>query len=116
MIVYWCAVIGIIILIVGVTANCARIAYHIGYNIFHDTPYQENSTEEMMITVPEGCTMNVLAKALEQEGIIEDDLIFYIQSMLYGYELVPGEHIISPSMTSEEIMKELSAIEAEEES
>lgn len=116
MIVYWCAVIGIVILVIGLTVNCAKLAYQIGYHVFYDIPYQENSTEEIIVTVPEGCTMGVMAKALKQKGVIGDEIVFYLQSMLYGYELVPGEHIIRSSMTGQEILKELGTVEGKEKS
>ncbi len=113
MIVYWCAVAGLIILIVGVTTSASKFVYNLGYDIFHSVPPEEDSTRKMVVTVPEDCTIQVMGSALKKQGLIENELAFYIQSILYGYELVPGEHVISPAMTSVEILKTLCTPEVE---
>lgn len=115
MIVYWCAMVGIFILAVTLTVHCSRIAYSIGYNIFHDTPYQEYNEQEVIVTVSKGCSIQEMAKELEKEEIIADDFVFCIQAMLHGYQLIPGEYVISPSMKSEDILKILNGMEVEEE-
>lgn len=107
-IIYWSAVTGMILLVIGLTAIGAGRAYHLGYAIFHDTPYDSKNTTEIVVTVPEGCTMQTMARALEEESLIADDMVFYLQSQLYRYELSPGKHVISASMTSAEILKALS--------
>lgn len=114
-IVYWSAVTGMILLVIGLTAIGAGRAYHLGYSIFHDTPYNSKNTTEIVVTVPEGCTMQMMAKALKEESLIADDMVFYLQSQLYHYQLSPGKHVISASMTSAEILKALSETDTPDE-
>lgn len=103
------------LLVIGLTAVGAGRAYHLGYSIFHDTPYNSKSTTEIVVTVPEGCTMRMMAKALKEESLIADDMVFYLQSRLYRYQLSPGKHVISASMTSAEILKALSETDTPDE-
>ena len=110
-IVYWCAIVAVIIFGVSVILVGAFRAYQIGYNIFYDVPYEENNTTKIVVTVPEGCNMGVMASALEKEGVIGDGMVFYLQSFLYGYKLSTGKHTISPSMTGVEILQVLSETE-----
>ncbi len=110
--IYWSITIGVICLLIGCCVGAARKAYQIGYAIFYDAPYDAGNETEIVVTVPEGCTMQMMAKALEEEAIIADDLVFYLQAKLYQYELMPGKHVIQASMTGTEILKVLSETEA----
>ena len=53
---------------------------------------------------------------LEEEGLISNQYSFIIQAIIYDYEIQPGDYVLNTSMTSRDILDELSTLPEEEES
>ena len=63
----------------------------------------------MEVTVLTGMSRRSIGTLLKNKGVIRDSTIFYVQALIYGYELKPGTYILNTSETIEEILMTLSA-------
>lgn len=102
------------IILAGLLYLCVVKSYSFGYRIFQDQPYHPDSTRSISVTVPEGCSTLEMGQALVEADIVENAYVFAVQSQLYRYQIQPGTHVISDSMTTKEILKSLSETEGGE--
>lgn len=98
-------------ILIGVTAICIGIfgckyIYDFGYQIFDR---QERSVEakEMSISIAEGQSIDDVADALEQIGLIDSAFVFKIQGWLYGLKVQPGIYNINTKTSSLELFEQL---------
>ncbi|GAB2554750.1 endolytic transglycosylase MltG [Gracilibacillus alcaliphilus] len=72
------------------------------------SPVDPSSNQEVEITIPLGASSSDIADLLEEEGLIENSLVYRFYVKLHNMaDFQAGEYTLSPSMTLEEISEEL---------
>lgn len=91
-------------------------AYDFGYAVFADDPFATGEAQLVSVVITEDKDTMEVAKLLESKGIIADAKVFYVQEMLSDTTggIQPGVYELSATMTSAEILAEITA-EMEEE-
>lgn len=79
--------------------------YSLGHEIFAPTAVAEAPGSDRMIVIEEGESLTKVAARLEKDGLIQDKLIFVIQSKFYDYDIYPGTYTLNTSMTSRDMLK-----------
>ena len=102
--VYICAILLIIF--------AGKTAYSFGYLIFDDHPMAETKEEGQDVTVIVGEDDDVyqIGQTLEEKGLIERPVIFWVQEKLSDYrgKIQPGTYILNTSQNAEEMLAILS--------
>jgi len=96
-------------------AGQAKHYYDVGYGVFSQQGKDARGTGKVVaFTVEEGIKAPKLAEQLEEQGIIESARLFLIQERVSDYAgmYVAGTYALSSEMTTEEIMRVISAKEA----
>lgn len=99
------------IVVIVVVYKGAVIAYDYGYRIFQEPPMMESPGIDIQVDITMGKSAREIGKVLEENGLIRDANLFYIQNMLSHYkdELKAGSYVLNTSMTMEEMMEIMSA-------
>ncbi len=109
----------LIIVAVMIVARYASLAYSYGYNIYNQKPASQYDTRTVSVSITESMSVMDIAELLENRGLIEDKLLFFLQERFSEYHglIAPGTYELSPSQTPEEMIEIMSAssIESEEE-
>ncbi len=79
--------------------------FEFGESLFSPVAVDEAPGRDISITVAAGTGTKEAGELLENEGLIKDGLVFYVQSLLYGYDIAEGTYELNTSMTSEEILQ-----------
>ncbi|MBP3881194.1 MAG: endolytic transglycosylase MltG [Lachnospiraceae bacterium] len=96
-------------------AGQAKHYYDVGYGVFSQQGKDARGTGKVVaFTVEEGVKVTKLAEQLEEQGIIDSARLFLIQERVSDYAgmYVAGTYALSSEMTTEEIMRVISAKEA----
>lgn len=77
-------------------------------------PVDASNTETVEVTIPEGASVANIGKILEDEGVIRSVGTFkmYVRTQGVESKFKAGHHKVSPSMSMDEIIKELTATKA----
>ncbi len=98
----------IIILAVVIIIICqlSSKAYDYGYRVFAEQPMTQGDGQDVMVTIPMGTSVMETGQILENNSLINDKKLFYIQEKLSAYrgKLKPGTYTLNTSMTAEEMM------------
>lgn len=100
------------IIIIVLVYKCAIYSYSFGYDIFSDTPVAVSSQGvTVSVAIVEGKSNMEIGELLEEKGLIKDAKVFYARLMLSDYKdaIRPGIYELSTSMTTEEMLKIMSA-------
>ena len=91
-------------------------AYSFGYLVFADIPKDMSPGFTKTVTISEGTGEWALAQSLQEEGIVEDAKVFYVQIMLSEHkdDWNPGIYELNTSMHSGEIIATLAGMIEEE--
>ena len=92
--------IGVLLVLLAVYG--IRKAHDFGYSIFTLESASEELPAATQITILEGMSPQDVAALLKEERIIPDEDVFYVQYLIYGYELVPGTYTLSSEQSIEE--------------
>ncbi len=92
------------------------IAYDYGYRVFSEAPVTEGEGINKVVEIPIGSSSMEIGEILEENGLIRDSKLFFIQELLSAYrgDLQPGTYTLNTSMTSEEMMRILAGVPDEE--
>lgn len=82
--------------------------YLFGKAIFSDKGYEKSPGTDIVITISEGESKMDVAKKLEDKGVVNDKIVFYVQSILYEGKFIPGEYTLNSSLSGEDIIEVLS--------
>lgn len=95
----------------------ATEAYSFGYLVFADIPMELSPGYTKTVSISEGTSEWALAQYLQEEGIVADAKVFYVQLILSEHkdDWKPGIYDLNTSMHSEEIIATLAGISEEEE-
>lgn len=91
-------------------------AYTYGQKVFSSKGMESKPGTDIKVTIKNGTSVKKLGTILEDYGLIEDDFIFYLQSIAFEYKkVIPGTFDLNTSMSGEEIIRVLSTEPQEEE-
>ena len=85
-----------------------RAGYRFGEEIFYPAAMSGEPGRTVEFTVEEDDNASRIADELKEEGLIQNRLIFLIQSRLFEIEFLPGTYELSTAMNSREILGVLS--------
>ncbi len=89
---------------------CSK-AYDFGTKLFVEEGIAEKDSVkdvEVVVTIPTGSSSREVAAILKKNGLIEDELVFYIQSILYEGEFKSGTYTLRTSYEPEVLVDALS--------
>lgn len=92
-----------------------RAGFNFGYEIFADTAMAPAPGTEVTVQIDRGSSGRQAGKVLKEKGLIHNEYAFWVQAIFYDYEIYPGSYTLNTSMTSREILDELSVKPEEEE-
>lgn len=103
-------VIKIVVIVVAVMLiyKYALQAYDFGYKLFAEPPMTTAEDAKVIsISISEEATVMDIAKVLEENGLISDARLFYVQEFLSGHhdEMIPGIYELSSDMTAEQMIE-----------
>lgn len=82
----------------------SRVAYDFGYSVFTTGPVEEAPGRDVEVTILTGMSARSIGSLLVSQGVIENATVFYVQAVIYGYDLQPGTYILNTSQTMESIL------------
>ncbi len=99
------------IFVIVVVYKGAVTAYDYGYRIFQEPPMTESPGVDIQVDITMGKSALQIGEILEENGLIRDAHLFYVQNLLSHYrdELKAGSYVLNTSMTIEEMMEIMSA-------
>lgn len=85
---------------------CATWSFNFGTDIFNSEGVDVAPGTDMTLTVKKGTTIEELGKTLEEYGVIDDTLVFKVQSYVYNTKSIePGTYIFNTSANGEQIFE-----------
>ncbi len=82
-------------------------AYSFGHGLLYEHAMEAEPGTDVSFVISTGETRKEIAEALEEDGLIDNQPAFLLQSRLYKADFEPGEYSLNTSMTTEEIIKYL---------
>ncbi len=108
----------LIAVVVVYTYRYAVQAYDFGYRIFAEGPVSaSDGSKAISISVTEEATVEEIGAVLEENGMIRDARLFYVQELLSSYhdKIKPGIYELRSDMTAREMLAVMSAESSETE-
>lgn len=101
------------ILVIFVFIKVATLAYDFSYQVFGDPVMSKYDKETVSVEVPEGSTAKDVAKILKHAGLIKYETAFTLRIKLakVAEGIAPGTYNLSPSMTQDQIMSEMTKVQ-----
>ena len=84
-----------------------RAAYDFGYSVFTTGPAEEAPGREVEVTVLTGMSTRSVGSLLTNAGVIRNATVFYVQAMIYGYDIKPGTYLFNTSQSMDSILIKL---------
>ena len=105
------------IIMIILVYQMATYAYSFGYLVFADIPKDMSPGFTKTVSISEGTSEWALAQSLQDQGIVPDAKVFYVQLILSDYkdQWKPGIYDLNTSMKSGDIITTLAGISGEEE-
>lgn len=84
----------------------AKSAYYFGHDIFNQQAMSPGDGQEVTVVISEGSSVYNIGKTLENKGLVESALVFYVQERLSNYhgQLKAGTYLLSTAYTPTRIM------------
>ena len=82
--------------------------YDIGYHIFFSEPKNPNSKRVITLYIDSDDTIKTVGKELEEENIIDDATVFFIQSKVFQCDITSGTYEVGEFMSQREILEKIS--------
>jgi len=97
--------------------NVAIDSYNFGYRVFADVAMEVSPGKDIGVSIVEGKSVLEVGEILEEEGLIKDANIFFVQEFLSEHHgnLQPGVYVLNTSMSTEEILAVMAGSGEEEE-
>ncbi|MDE6314810.1 MAG: endolytic transglycosylase MltG [Lachnospiraceae bacterium] len=95
----------------------AMYCYDFGYRIFTDKPMSIEPGRDVTVIINEGYSSKQIGEILEENGLINDALLFVLQEKLseYSGEIKSGVYTLNTSMNTEKMIAIMSGNYQEEE-
>ena len=98
----------IAVLFVAMTVLLAIFGYRFGRELFSDEAISETGKGvEYTLQIEPRENVLTIGKDLREHGIIRSELVFFIQSRLYGMKIDPGVYTVSSDQSSRAILRML---------
>ncbi len=96
--------------------RAAIMAYNFGYRIFADIPAALSPGVDRTVTITEDMDKKEIARSFEEEGLVDDWKLFWVQILLSEYkdDLQAGVYDLNNSMTSQEMLAVMATPKEEE--
>lgn len=104
----------ILVVFIFVLLYGTKTAYDFGYSVFTTGPAEEAPGRDVEVTILTGMSRRSIGSLLANQGVIKNATVFYVQAMIYGYDLKPGSYTLNTSQSIEQILLTLSAEEDED--
>jgi UPF0755 protein len=103
----------VLFLVILVLVSVGRKAYSFGYRVFAEETVSDPPGKKVAVTIEDGLSASELASLLKEKRLILDENVFFVQYQLSQYKgkVKGGSYVLNTSMTSEEILKEISSEE-----
>lgn len=103
--------IAVAVFIINFVIKAATAAYDFGYRVFTEEPVSSPPGVSYTITLTEETTPKQVAETLEENGLVRDSNLFYVQylSSAYKDKLQPGDYELTTAMTAEEMLETMSS-------
>lgn len=88
-------------------------AFRFGYSVFDNKAMSEPPGVEKTIEIGAETSVMEAGALLEQEGLISDSKVFFMQSKFYNYNVYPGTYLLNTAMTPKQILSILGEKPAE---
>lgn len=98
------------IIVIMCVITLSEKVYDFSYQVFGDVRMDEEDGREVKIRIVSGESTMTVARKLEQNKIIVDNMTFYLKAKLSKVDIMPGTYIVSSSMTYDEIFEVLSDV------
>lgn len=92
------------VVVVLLVSNISSSAYDFCYEIYGTVTVEKAPGRDVTIVIEEGESSMNVAKKLELNRIIVNDMTFYIRTKLSEKTIFPGTYILNTSMSYEEIL------------
>lgn len=96
----------VLAVIVVFVFRMATVAYNFGYRVFAEPPVSEGTGLDISVAITDDMSLMDIAKLLENQGLINDAKLFYVQEKVSEYKdmVKPGMYTLNTSMTAEEML------------
>lgn len=103
----------VVVLVIFVLFKAGTFAYDFGYRIYTEEPVSKEPGQDVVVEIEEGMSATSIGKLLEDKNLIRDDKLFAVQMKISSYAktIRPGIYTLNTSMTSEEMMQIMSAVD-----
>ena len=98
-------------IVVLLITNFSKKVYDFTYEVYGTVTVDKAPGRDVTITISEGETTKNVARKLELNRVVVDDLSFYIRTKLSGKTIFPGTYILNTSMSYEEILNTIADYE-----
>ena len=104
------------IILVMLVYKWSMSAFDYGQRVFNEPPVSAGNGRNITVTVNSGDCAKEIGEMLEKAGLIRDAKLFLVQEMLSEYKdkIQPGTYELSTAMTTDEMMRIMSAKVEEE--
>lgn len=84
-------------------------SFNFTYDVFSDRSLNPISNEYVIVDIPADSSALEVGEALEKSKVIDSKYVFFAKAKIkkYGSKIKAGKYGLSPSMTYEEIFKEI---------
>ena len=88
----------------------AGVAFDYGHSVFQEKAVDQAPGRNITVTIEEGASNRDIAELMEENGLVEDWKLFYIQIQVskYAKRLEPGTYTLSTAMKPREMMAVIS--------
>ncbi len=82
------------------------LSYQFGYKLFGNTSYKADDKSEISVVILPDSSSVEIVEVLEDSGVIDNRWVMLARIKLgkYSSDLLPGTYVLSPSMTTDEII------------
>ena len=88
-----------------------KSAYDFGTKVFSEEGLAEKgSGQEVVVTIPADASTGEVASILKKNGLIENELIFKIQTILYEADIYSGTYTLNTEYSPEELIEAMKPV------
>lgn len=94
-----------LIVVIGAVKVCT-VGYDFGYRVFTEPAMSQGAGRDVLIQINDGMSAKEIGQLLEDEGLVRDSNLFYLQLKLSAYSkrIKSGEYTLNTSMTAKDMM------------
>lgn len=99
------------LLVVAGLLKLGTFCYDFGYRVFTETAVDEEPGRDVVVQLTSDMSEREIGKMLEEEGLVRDGSLFYVQLKVSAYsgKLKPGIYTLNTSMTGKDMIIVLAA-------